>query len=587
MPGDHKKPNPMAKELQVNKLFKPKVVKPKKGRGSYTRKGRDGWNEGGSVAPAPAPNLVAGNAAGPAGIPAPTTSVVPGYAQNAINAYMAGHVPTVPGLSYGTGNAVAQQDLRIQNEQMRRELDAMGIDPTPFVQDHEVRFEGNFDEARQNNYNNMINNVGVWEGEMPKGFLGLNEKIQGKARATDGVTYNINGQPVTVDANGKVYGTLPPGMDPNMLTRKAIADGHIAKPDVPDFLSGIYDTVAGWTGMETVEQIRKARAAHEARLEAERKATAAARNAARAQLATPDHGRHSGGSQDRAVMSDADRRGGRNMAGGSSYSGSRGGFAGARNMGGPIYANMGQEVEEDVWGADPLAVSRPTAQLQQASHAPAGMPMQQQQGGGMMSQLASMAAGKAMENMMPGWGQAGSIIAGGLFNKGGEVMKNKMSAGTWVGKRCRYLNDGGLALPEAEMQAFNEMQAMTGQSPTMAADEVMLPDPNQLPMSYTQDDVNNFMSANDIQGGAMDPMVPRMDFGYIPSSGTTVKEQMEMDKMEIQRAKAMDKAEMDREAFDLAEQRKQQMHELAMKQKEESHAEAMKQKRAPLANKEG
>ena len=243
------------------------------------------------------------------------------------------------------------------------------------------------------------------------------------------------------------------------------------------------------------------------------------------------------------------------------------------NIGGQVMA------DDDIWGADPLATSQvQTPQLAQRSNAPSA-PAIRSQGPGTVQQLAQIGIPMVADKIIPGSGQ----FAPAFFNDGDSVQHHgpahpdyhvdkqvhsphMLNAGGWVGKRTMMLNHGGMALPEAEMQAYNEMQSMTGPDP-VGPDYDM----SGMPTPEMVDKV-------DMSGAA------KM-FGYIPSSSRTVKDQMEVDKMEIARANAMDKADRDEAAFAKQEARKDEMHKLQMQQKAEAHAESMKQKKAPLADK--
>ena len=152
--------------------------------------------------------------------------------------------------------------------------------------------------------------------------------------------------------------------------------------------------------------------------------------------------------------------------------------------------------------------------------------------------------GGLVGHRMPG----GVLMDGATHKNMGGMMH--YNAGGWVQARMKHLNHGGMAVEDAGMQAYNEMQGMTGEGVTMPND----------PMP---------------QGA----MAPDMDFGYRPSGPLTIKDQMEIDKMQIQRGKAMTEEMRKDKAFQEGERRKEEAHKESMAQKKEKH-EASK---GPLA----
>ena len=218
------------------------------------------------------------------------------------------------------------------------------------------------------------------------------------------------------------------------------------------------------------------------------------------------------------------------------------------NVGGPVMA------DDDIWGADPLASSQVgTPDLGQLELVQAQV---EEQGPSALRQAAGVAAPLAIDYALEGTVPGGStLLKAGLPFLG-------LNAGGWVGKRTRYLVDGGMAQGPAEMQAYDEMQSMTGPEPVGA--DYMMP-----------------------QGSPMPDQMNTQDFGYVPSGGMSYKEQMEADKVYIQREKAVSDDERKNRSFDMAEKRKDDMHKLAMQQKQESHGESMRQKRAGPLDKQG
>ena len=55
------------------------------------------------------------------------------------------------------------------------------------------------------------------------------------------------------------------------------------------------------------------------------------------------------------------------------------------------------------------------------------------------------------------------------LNMGGMIPQG-YNAGGWVQARMQHLNHGGMAMDQAGMQAYNEMQGMTGEGTTMPGD---------------------------------------------------------------------------------------------------------------------
>ena len=216
--------------------------------------------------------------------------------------------------------------------------------------------------------------------------------------------------------------------------------------------------------------------------------------------------------------------------------------------------NRGGMVDDDKdnWGTDPLAKSNiPTAPLAQASHAVPSGNVAQPQGSGVTDTLKKAVAGQAIKAGITKAGLAGGpagVVASQVlpklfgFNYGGEVTGNNssphiMKAGEWVGKRTLHLNHGGMALPEAEMQAYNEMQGMTG------------PD---------------LVGAEYIMEGVLPP-----DSVMLMSGKPMSPKKAEMDQKEM--------------AFMMDQKRKEESHQQSMMNKQEVHDETMKQKKAPLA----
>ena len=82
--------------------------------------------------------------------------------------------------------------------------------------------------------------------------------------------------------------------------------------------------------------------------------------------------------------------------------------------------------------------------------------------------------------------RGGAFSGGGTTgaSQGGAMLSQvqSLNAGGWVGKRAAYLNMGGMALPQAEMQAYNEMQGMTGPNPVGA--EFPMPEGSPAPEAY-------------------------------------------------------------------------------------------------------
>ena len=238
--------------------------------------------------------------------------------------------------------------------------------------------------------------------------------------------------------------------------------------------------------------------------------------------------------------------------------------------------NTGGMVEEDIWGTDPLATMAPTTNVPQAMRPQAPTAAAPTPKPGLAQKAAPLAAqaavGAALGDPMS-WANIAKAGVPLFFNKGGSVMK-KYNAGGWVGKRAAYLNMGGMALEDASMQAYNEMQGMTGPDPVGA--EFMMPDGSPEPETHT-------MPGGYEMPGEYHSIKGNTTLGYVPSAGPlSTKEQMEVDKLNIQREKAMADEDRKEEAFMMQQEQKKQMHDLQMQQKKESHAEAMKQKKGPL-----
>ena len=196
---------------------------------------------------------------------------------------------------------------------------------------------------------------------------------------------------------------------------------------------------------------------------------------------------------------------------------------------------------DDIWGTDPLATSRvqtpPLAQRSNAPVTPTITPTKSTTD--TLIQYAAPIATKAA---------TGFILPGTLGGAAGTGWLG-LNAGGWVGKRTRYLVDGGMAAPEAEMQAYNEMQSITGSDPVSA--DFVMPEGSPMPDKFN--------------GSPMNPVL-----------------QMKKDKVYIQQENAVAEDDRKNMAFDNAEKRKDEMHKLKMKQSEETHKAKLNEMRGPL-----
>ena len=585
--------------------------------------GNYNWNPSGKVI-----DTAKKNVGGPL---APAPSGATGAAHAPIQAYLEGGSGSAPQLSYQQGMVKGAQDQAIADQRSLRELQEGGIGEDVAQQ---LVYSGAIDQGggedrgltpmelerlqKTGHAGHVIgeNTIGGWRKWDPAsnkqgltveqrldpnyshmkipgvgtammgGIGGINRKQQRALVDKGGVTYNINGQPVTVGPQGQVVGTLPQGVQRGDVVKWAEGQGQqITRPE--GIFSGFLGDVKGALGLQAAEDKRVADA------EAAKQAAIAARaNAARQVYGSSgddnDHGWTSvGGSE----------RGGRTNTATGTFSGNQtglgsgptaGGFGGT-GVGRSGYNIGGDVMDDDVWGTDPLAKMAKAVDL--GAGRSAGAPAIQAprpQEDPLYSMAKKAAITGATNYMMPSW--AGGMGAFMGVNEGGEVEEKpkrtiwglaeklgqsdkvekyrgkddnisiKLNAGGWVGRRVAHLVNGGMAQPPAEMQAFNEMQSMTGPDPVGA--EFMMPEGSPMPEEYS----------------------PENNFGYVPSGGMSYKEQGEADKVYIQREKAMQDEDRKERAFKEGERRKEQSHQMGMQQKKESHAESMKQKRAgPLA----
>ena len=515
---------------------------------------------------------------------APVPTGAPGAAQSAIDTYFAGGSPLVPRLSYEPGAAGADQASRIAYQKGLRELNEAGVDNAEdyirqdwVVQDEPtqrgwddwsqaerdryladgtsghliardgredwqrgVKFQDNSDLFYKDMAHRDANGLSVpGVGSALAG--GIGGMMRGKMKAAveaGGIPVAINGQWAVVSPDGTVIGNTG-ALGAHGVRNLAVERGLIAKP-TGGLLGGLFGKLGDVLGAKSEAD---AKAAEEAAALAARQkqldyyAQASNRGGHDYSHESDDDFRDRTANQyslDHSTASDADLE--------AAYGGIDDWGTGY-NTGGAVMD------DDDVWGADPLAAPRETVDYGQTHPGYAAVQLPQKKENEILNYAKQAGLKAAGSYILPG--PLGGATGSGWLG---------LNAGGWVGRRAVYLNQGGMAMPQAEMQAYNEMQSMTGPDPVGA--DFMMPQGSPEPEQYT----------------------PANDYGYIPSGGQTYKEQMEADKMYIQREKAQQDEDRKERAFNMGEQRKQEAHQKAMAQKDEAHAESMKQKRAgPLA----
>ena len=516
-------------------------------------------------------------------VPAPAPSGAPGAATAPIQAYLTGSQPNAPTISYVPGEIAADQASRVEYQKNLRELGEAGItNPEQLVYRDWVTDEpqdrgwDDWSQAERDRYlttgtpGHLISkddraawqrgvHFGGAEGSPLTNQIFLDELakrdaggpkvpgvstallggIGGAMRAKMREAVEAGGTPVAtgqgqfavINPDGSIIGNTG-ALSVHDLRQLAV-DREIIEAPTGGPLAGL-----GKLFGSAADIISGKRAADKAAAEA------AAKRARVDALQTAFARTESGGDDDQHARNEyildtiEERTGSR----GDAYSGSGPGGHFALNLGGSTMA-----YDDDIWGTDPLATPAEAVQLGKGPMvAPMAPPPQRKPD--MLTNLATKAATTAATNfVLPGY--AGGMGTG-FFG---------LNAGGWVGKRTAYLVNGGMAQPQAEMQAYNEMQSLTGPMPV--GPEAMMPENAPMPESFDN------------------------DFGYRSSHAMTFKEQMEEDKMHIQRGKAMQDEDRKERAFEMAEQRKAEDHKMKMQQKQESHAESMRQKKAgPLGS---
>ena len=211
------------------------------------------------------------------------------------------------------------------------------------------------------------------------------------------------------------------------------------------------------------------------------------------------------------------------------------------------YNRGGLVNDEDVWGTDPLASTMVEEGLDSAVQTLAsGLKEGLAQSGHGQQGIGQTIKGKLKDQAI------GALFGGFGLNEGGMIPQG-YNRGGWVGARAQHLNSGGMPMEQAGVQAYQDMLAVGG---PQGSPSDMMPDGGPAPKDYNP-----------------------ATFGYKPS-GTSTKEQMEIDAMMAKRdAHVGDQMRKDK-AFEEAERRKEETHRAAMLFKQEGHQESMKQKRS-------
>lgn len=130
------------------------------------------------------------------------------------------------------------------------------------------------------------------------------------------------------------------------------------------------------------------------------------------------------------------------------------------------------------------------------------------------------------------------------FNTGGSV---RHKAGDWMGKKVKFLVDGGAVESDAFQSAMKLARHYNNGGDVTP--DMMMPD------------------------GTMDPMADDPNMGYVPTGGPTAKEQLDLDKVTIQRTKAEEDEKRKSQAFAKGESRKDQSHQQQMMNKQQVHTD--------------
>ena len=295
---------------------------------------------------------------------------------------------------------------------------------------------------------------GVMSG-LASGIGGVMRQKMQAAVDAGGVPIAINGQLSVVNPDGSVIGNTGP-LGAQGVREYAQGQGLIAKPQGPEWLTNITDSISGIIGQKKTHDQKVAEEAERARAEASARLARARAGAADQYQheSSGDHATRTQAAMDRidwSAPSDADLE---DVYGGTDWSH-------GWNRGGRVAMSMIEDA--------PLAQANRTA-------TPAGMPAQQ---GSMTGQLKNLAMKTAAQKMLGGgfWGQAAGIVGG--FNMGGEIPPghHRMPQGHIMPDSAHYEEGGKIKLNPANKGKFTAKAKAAGMG-TQAYAKKVLSDPN-------------------------------------------------------------------------------------------------------------